>query len=26
MTEDGVAKLRAGMTTLDEIFRLTTSL
>jgi general secretion pathway protein E len=26
MTEDGVAKLRAGQTTLDEIFRLTTSL
>ncbi|MCC8961269.1 type II/IV secretion system protein [Bradyrhizobium sp. Pear76] len=26
MTEDGVAKLRAGQTTLDEIFRLTMSL
>jgi general secretion pathway protein E len=26
MTEDGVAKLRAGQTTLDEIFRLTTGL
>jgi general secretion pathway protein E len=26
MTEDGIKKLRAGQTTLDEIFRLTTSL
>lgn len=26
MTEDGVAKIRAGQTTLDEIFRLTMSL
>ena len=26
MTEDGIEKLRAGQTTLDEIFRLTTSL
>jgi general secretion pathway protein E len=26
MTEDGIAKLRAGQTTLDEIFRLTMSL
>ncbi|TAI60258.1 GspE/PulE family protein, partial [Bradyrhizobium sp. Leo170] len=26
MTEDGINKLRAGQTTLDEIFRLTTSL
>jgi general secretion pathway protein E len=26
MTEDGVAKLRTGQTTLDEIFRLTMSL
>jgi general secretion pathway protein E len=26
MTEDGILKLRAGQTTLDEIFRLTTSL
>jgi len=26
MTEDGVAKCRAGITTLDEVFRVTMSL
>jgi general secretion pathway protein E len=26
MTEDGVAKCRAGLTTIDEVFRVTASL